>query len=101
MSKDKPKIGEGHFSAMWRLGMREARELGNPGGNMVQQSEYGLYGTKTPGEVEKARRGDERDHDEETKSGSMLDDKLQQAKDRESERDDKDRDDRDRGLERE
>ena len=90
-------IGDGHAAAMARLGLRELRELGNPGGNMAQPSEYGLYGTMTPGEVAESRRGDERDlEDESPRRDSTLADRLQQARDR----DDRD-EDRSRGLDRE
>lgn len=93
------KIGEGHAAAMGRLGLRELRELGNPGGNMAQPSEYGLYGTMTPGEVAESRRGEERDlEDESPQRDSPLADRLRQARDRE-ERDD--REDRSKDLERE
>ena len=63
MSDGTRKIGDGHAAAMARLGLRELRELGNPGGNVTQHPEYGLYGTLTPGEVAESRRGDERDLD--------------------------------------
>ena len=90
------KIGDGHAAAMARLGLRELRELGNPGGNVAQHSEYGLYGTLTPGEVAEARRREERDLDGEASDrSSVLGDRLQQAKDRD------DRDDDSRDLDRE
>ena len=50
------KIGEGHAAAMGRLGLRELRGGEYPASNVAQQSEYGLYGTMTPGEVAEARR---------------------------------------------
>ncbi len=90
------KAGEGHLGAMARLGLRELRELGNPGGNIAQPSEYGLYGTLTPGEVAESRRHDGRELEEEGMNrDSVLADRLQQAKDRD------DRDDNSRDLERE
>jgi hypothetical protein len=77
MSKDKdndarPPIGSGHAGAMGRLGWKEIRGAVYPGSNIAQPSEYGLYGTKTPGEVAEDRREDERDPDEEPFHGSVL-----------------------------
>lgn len=93
------KAGAGHAAAMWRLGLREIREVGNPGGNVAQPSEYGLYGTMTPGEVAESRRGDERDlEDESPNRDSVLADRLRQARDRD---DRDDREDRSRDLDRE
>ncbi len=90
------KIGEGHAAAMARLGLRELRGAMYPSGNVAQQPEYGLYGTKTPGEVAESRRADERDlEDEAPNRYSILAERLQQAKDR------GDRDDDSRDLERE
>jgi len=97
MSDGTRKIGDGHAAAMARLGLRELRELGNPGGNAIQHSEYGLYGTLTPGEVAESRRIDERDIADESGLGSILAERLQQAKDR----DDRDDDSRDLDLDRE
>lgn len=50
------KIGEEHFSAWLRQGLRELRAAFYPESNVAQPAEYGLYGTKTPGEVAEARR---------------------------------------------
>ena len=96
MAEDK-KVGEGHLAAMGRLGVRELRGATYPGSNVAQQSEYGLYGTLTPGEVAESRRGDGRDLDEESPRGnSILADRLQQAKDRS----DRDLESKDRDLDR-
>lgn len=54
-----PKIGAGHLAAMGRLGLHELRSAFYPESNVAQRSEYGLYGTMTPGEVAEARRPDE------------------------------------------
>ena len=90
------KAGEGHLGAMARLGLRELRELGNPGGNIAQPSEYGLYGTLTPGEVAESRRHDGRDLEEEGMNRDAdLDDRSHHDLDRD------DRDDDSRDLERE
>jgi hypothetical protein len=52
------KIGEEHLRAMARLGLRELRAAAYPNSNIAQSPEYGLYGTKTPGEVAEDRRDD-------------------------------------------
>jgi hypothetical protein len=71
--ESQPKIGEGHASAMFRQGLRELRGALYPESNVAQPAEYGLYGTKTPGEVAEARRADERDPDEEPAREGVLD----------------------------
>ncbi len=73
-TQDEPnaKIGAGHASAMFRQGLRELRAALYPESNVAQPPEYGLYGTKTPGEVAEARRGEERTLDEEPQRGSVL-----------------------------
>jgi hypothetical protein len=53
------KIGSGHAAAMARLGLKELRAAVFPDSNVAQPSEYGLYGTLTPGEVAESRRADE------------------------------------------
>jgi hypothetical protein len=85
---DKPKIGEGHASAMLRQGVRELRGAMYTGSNVAQPGEYGLYATQTPGEVAEARRPDDRNLEEETPNKSIIGDRLRQSKDR---------DDRDEG----
>lgn len=74
------KIGDGHASAMGRQGLRELRNALYPESNVAQQPEYGLYGTRTPGEVAESRRDDGRDLNEER--GSILADRLREAKGR-------------------
>jgi hypothetical protein len=61
------KIGEGHLAAMFRQGLRELRAAFYPESNVAQPGEYGLYGTRTPGEVAEARRSDDRQLEEEPK----------------------------------
>lgn len=73
----KAKIGSGHMAAMGRLGLRELRGAMYTESNVAQQPAYGLYGTRTPGEVAESRRSDGRDLEEE--KGSVLADRLQQA----------------------
>ncbi len=46
-----PKIGAGHADAMWRQGLSELRGAFFNEGNVAQPPQYGLYGTRTPGEV--------------------------------------------------
>jgi hypothetical protein len=90
------KIGEGSFSAWLRTGLREIRAALYPDSNVAQAPEYGMYGTKTPGEVAEDRRGTARDlEDEAPKSRSVLADRLNQAKGRD------DRNDRSEGRDRE
>ena len=55
---DRKKWGGMTAGAMGRLGLAELRELFSPGGNIAQQTPYGMYGTLTPGEVGAARDGD-------------------------------------------
>jgi hypothetical protein len=51
-----PKVGAGHASAMFRQGLAELRgALYNEPGSIAQPTQYGIYGTKTPGEVAKER----------------------------------------------
>src|SRR5437667_9667731 len=75
-----PKIGSGHLGAMWRQGLAELRAVLYPESNVAQPPQYGIYGTRTPGEVAEARRADARDLDEERESG--LAEKLRQAETR-------------------
>jgi hypothetical protein len=74
---DDPKIGAGHAAAMARLGLRELRGSLYPESNVSQQSEYGLYGTQTPGEVAASRRDSVQELNEEKES--VLADRLQQV----------------------
>ncbi len=78
------KIGEGHFSAWMRQGLRELRAAFYPDSNVAQSPEYGLYGTKTPGEVAEDRRGEARDLEEEQPKQyeSVLADRMRQAESR-------------------
>lgn len=79
MSDENTKIGAGHASAMGRQGLRELRGALYPESNVAQQPEYGLYGTRTPGEVAESRRADEKSMEEEPGQGSVLQDTLQKA----------------------
>lgn len=87
----KGKIGDGHASAMWRLGWKEIREAAHfQGSNVAQPSEYGLYGTRTPGEIADDRRVLDRDFDEESHRDSVIDERLRQAEQSRDDRDDRD-----------
>ena len=49
------KIGEGHAEAMLRLGFKELRNAVNPSRESVADTEIGLYGTRTQGEIAQER----------------------------------------------
>jgi hypothetical protein len=51
------KIGAGHAEAMLRLGLKELRNAFNPSRESVADTEIGLYGTQTQGEIANARGG--------------------------------------------
>lgn len=73
-----PKIGAGHAEAMLRQGLSELRGAFFNESNVAQPSQYGLYGTKTPGEVADARKaGEEYDRGEEP--GPVISERLDQA----------------------
>jgi hypothetical protein len=63
--KSEGKIGAGHASAWLRQGLSELRAALYPDSNVAQLPQYGLYGTRTPGEVAEARRAEEPNRDEE------------------------------------
>ena len=73
------KIGSEHLAAMGRQGLRELRAAMYPSSNVAQQSEYGLYGTMTPGEVAESRRGDDRDLEDEKPPASTLESRMPQT----------------------
>lgn len=68
---EQSKIGAGHAEAMFRQGLRELRGALYADSNVAQQPEYGLYGTRTPGEVAESRRGDGKELDEEPPHGAL------------------------------
>lgn len=88
-NEKKGKIGEGHAGTMGRLGLEELRNATYPSSNVAEpNSMYGLYGTKTPGEVQEARRpDDELNADVEPKKGGFIDRRLQGTKSYEPEAD--------------
>lgn len=76
-----PKIGAGHAEAMFRLGLKELREIAHfHGSNIAQPAEHGLFGNRTPGEVAEGREISGKDLEEE-KSG--LAERLREAEMRE------------------
>jgi hypothetical protein len=75
------KIGEGHLAAMGRLGLKELRNALNPSRESVADTEIGLVGTATQGEIANARGGPGQGQEQETSRGaSSLDDLRAQAK---------------------
>lgn len=75
-NESNPKIGAGHASAMFRQGLAELRGALYPESNVAQPAQYGLYGTRTPGEVMQDKQADVRDPDEQP---SILGERLKQA----------------------
>lgn len=73
----RPKLGSGHAEAMFRQGIAELRGAFFNESNVAQPAQYGLYGTRTPGEIAESRRADARDPDEENES--ILADCLRRA----------------------
>ena len=51
------KFGQGHVSAMLRLGLAELRNAANPSKDSVADKDMGLYGSATQGEIADARDG--------------------------------------------
>ncbi len=75
------KIGEGHLAAWLRLGLKELRNAWNPSRESVADSEIGLYGTLTQGEIAEARGGPGLGPEQESAGGLLnLDDLRAVAK---------------------
>jgi hypothetical protein len=75
------KIGEGHMSAMGRLGLKELRNALNPSRESVADNEIGLYGTLTQGEIADARGGPGQGPEQESPRATLsLDDLRAYAK---------------------
>jgi len=86
------KWGEGHLAAMLRLGLKELRNALNPARESVADTEIGLYGTATQGEIAEARGGPGQGTEQESPGGTMsMDDfrayakELSQSEDRSKE----------------
>jgi hypothetical protein len=98
------KIGDGHAAAMGRLGLKELRNAASPSRESVADSEIGLYGTQTQGEIAQARGGAGQGPEQEATGGAMsLEDLKASAEDKNKqvEQDREREQDRDRGQERE
>ena len=83
-SERKAKIGSEHAPTMGRLGLEELRNALYPSSNVAEPNTmYGVYGTKTPGELADDRRSHETElnRDEEPQAGGYLAQKLEAAKD--------------------
>lgn len=72
--KPEPKIGAGHLKAMGRQGLAELRGAMYADSNVAQPTQYGIYGTSTPGEVQ-----DDREASGEPAKSSIVNDRLEQA----------------------
>ena len=84
------KIGDGHVAAMARLGLKELRNAMNPSRESVADTEIGLYGTQTQGEIAEARGGPGQGPEQESDGKTLsLDDLREHAdkRDREADRD--------------
>ena len=85
----KRKIGEGHLAAMGRLGLKELRNAFNPSRESVADSEIGLYGTQTQGEIADARGGAGKGSEQESRGGTLSLDDLRAYAKRLSQEDDR------------
>jgi hypothetical protein len=75
------KFGDGHVTAMARLGLKELRNALNPSRESVADQEIGLYGTATQGEIAQARGGPGRGPEQESPGGTLsLDDLRDDAR---------------------
>jgi len=92
------KIGAGHLEAMARLGLKELRNLANPSRESVADTEVGLYGSLTQGEIAQARNGPGQGPEQESDKTLSLDD-LRKDAERRGRDDDRGREN-DRGQER-
>jgi hypothetical protein len=59
------KYGQGHATAMARLGLKELRNAANPSPQSVADTEHGLYGTVSPAQAgqQQGFRGNTRGQD--------------------------------------
>ena len=92
------KIGAGHAEAMFRLGLKELRNAANPSRESVADTEIGLYGTQTQGEIAKARRGPGQGPEQESSDQPLSLDDLRQDAERLGRDDDRGKEN-DRGQE--
>jgi hypothetical protein len=82
------KIGAGHAAAMGRLGLKELRNLANPSRESMADSEIGLYGTQTQGEIAEARGGPGQGPEQESSDKTLSLDDLRQDADKRGRDDD-------------
>ncbi len=95
------KLGEGHLQAMARLGLKELRNALNPSRESVADSEIGLYGTATQGEIADARGGPGQGPEQESPNEKLSLDDLRVAAKEQSQLDGRSRErDMDRELDR-
>jgi hypothetical protein len=92
------KIGAGHAAAMARLGLKELRNLANPSRESMADSEIGLYGTQTQGEIAEARGGPGQGPEQESADKTLSLEDLRQEADKRG-RDDGQGKENDRGQE--
>jgi hypothetical protein len=65
------KLGAGHAGAMARLGLKELRNAVTPSRESVADTEIGLYGTLTQGEIAQARGGPGAGPEQEASNGKL------------------------------
>ncbi len=94
------KIGAGHLQAMARLGLKELRNAMNPSRESVADTEMGLYGTQTQGEIAEARGGPGQGPEQESSDKPLSMDDLRHEAEKPG-RDDDHGKEQDRGKERE
>ena len=75
------KIGEGHAAAMGRVGLNELRAAVYPGSN-IAQTDLGVFGNATQGEIGEARKHSEDPVKEEEKGDSPLQKSMRTAESR-------------------
>ena len=93
------KIGDGHFAAMARLGLKELRNAANPSRESVADNEIGLYGTQTQGEIAEARGGPGQGPEQESADKTLSLDDLREHAEKRGRDDDRSKEN-DRGRER-
>jgi hypothetical protein len=98
--KPMAKIGDGHVAAMGRLGLKELRNALNPSKDSIADTEIGLAGTATQGEIANARSGAGEGAEQESMSLSDLRSAAQQDQAKEQNNLGKDGPDQSRGMER-
>src|SRR5438105_680331 len=76
------KFGAGHVAAMNRLALKELRNAFNPSRESVADTEMGLYGTQTQGEIAEARGGPGQGPEQESEKTLSLNDLRQDAEKR-------------------